>query len=621
MKKPNKKLTFDSKSKKESIDSLDSTAKNNKDSNENKKKSKENKNIKKEQNKKKKESNFNKKEKEKKTADNKIEEETKTKNNIKEKDSPKTKEDNNKENNKFIEKSTNESNNSLSKSHISKEKKDKSNIKQKVQSKHEKIKTKKELRAEKKEKKIRKQKIIRISLIVAGSVFAIYILGVILFNFVCFPNTTVANVDLSLKNPDMMKDEIKNNAQDYTLTIGGYDFNLVVFGNQIDYSFDADQVIHNIKMLNNPFCWPIELFAIHDFMDDSIIRFDNEKAKQIISSGVQTHNASASVPVNASLTCIATTKEVSIKPEVIGNSIKVEEVMKDALGYIGSGRKNLALTKEHLILPTLYANDERCSGAVEVAKTMMNSVLTLMMSTVQAAKLDCSNWALWIQLQDGYIVGFNEELLHAWVSDLAGQYDTVGKPRSYTTPYGKQVTVSGGDGLGWEINQDATCDLILRECKTGIVKTVEIPCSSTFGAYVGVGQRDWGPCYIDVDLSTQHAYYYNEAGQLAWQANIVSGKPSSPTPNGIYTIKAVTGPTTLLGQMTASGKREYETVVQHWMPFVGNMIGFHDAYWQPKFGGDWYVSNGSHGCINLSSGDAASLRSLLSPGVVVVVHN
>ena len=44
------------------------------------------------------------------------------------------------------------------------------------------------------------------------------------------------------------------------------------------------------------------------------------------------------------------------------------------------------------------------------------------------------------------------------------------------------------------------------------------------------------------------------------------------------------------------------------MPFVGNAIGFHDATWQPGFGGSMYMDGyGSHGCVNLSYGDAEAL--------------
>ncbi len=68
-----------------------------------------------------------------------------------------------------------------------------------------------------------------------------------------------------------------------------------------------------------------------------------------------------------------------------------------------------------------------------------------------------------------------------------------------------------------------------------------------------------------------------------------------------------------------NGKPEYEAPVSCWMPFNGN-IGMHDASWRSKFGGNIYVNNGSHGCINLPKNKAAELFARIQKGCPVVVH-
>ena len=45
------------------------------------------------------------------------------------------------------------------------------------------------------------------------------------------------------------------------------------------------------------------------------------------------------------------------------------------------------------------------------------------------------------------------------------------------------------------------------------------------------------------------------------------------------------------------GSIEYETPVTYWMPFNGG-IGIHDLSKRSSYGGDIYLYNGSHGCIN-----------------------
>lgn len=69
--------------------------------------------------------------------------------------------------------------------------------------------------------------------------------------------------------------------------------------------------------------------------------------------------------------------------------------------------------------------------------------------------------------------------------------------------------------------------------------------------------------------------------------------------------------------MTANGTYSYEQPVTYWMPFNGG-IGFHDADWQPYFGGDRYLTGGSHGCINLPPENAGQLYSLIQYDVPII---
>lgn len=118
------------------------------------------------------------------------------------------------------------------------------------------------------------------------------------------------------------------------------------------------------------------------------------------------------------------------------------------------------------------------------------------------------------------------------------------------------------------------------------------------------------------------ARMYDDAGNMIWSSAIVSGKPGKDTPQGVYTIKQKSSPSTLIGSPDpTTGQPEYRTTVQYWMGFVGNMVGFHDATWQPGFGGSLYLTIGSHGCVNLPYGAAQSLYECCVSGDIVVVHS
>ena len=140
--------------------------------------------------------------------------------------------------------------------------------------------------------------------------------------------------------------------------------------------------------------------------------------------------------------------------------------------------------------------------------------------------------------------------------------------------------------------------------------------------YNGLGTADWGKRYADVDLSEQHARFYDESGNLVWESDIVSGDgndPNEATPEGVYYIVRKATNETL--KTYDSPTESHETVVQYWMPFVGDLDAFHDASWQTSFGGTRYLDGyGSHGCVNLPVSAAAELYDLIQESDPVIVH-
>ena len=148
-----------------------------------------------------------------------------------------------------------------------------------------------------------------------------------------------------------------------------------------------------------------------------------------------------------------------------------------------------------------------------------------------------------------------------------------------------------------------------------------MPCIDTAAVYNGVGQRDWGNRYLDVDISEQHVRFYGDDGAIIWETDFISGMPDGThdTVPGTWYVNNKESPSKLIGY--ENGKKIYETTVTYWMPFEGNGIGFHDATWQPGFGGTMYANGyGSHGCVNLSYSAAQELYGIVQVGDVVVVH-
>jgi lipoprotein-anchoring transpeptidase ErfK/SrfK len=107
---------------------------------------------------------------------------------------------------------------------------------------------------------------------------------------------------------------------------------------------------------------------------------------------------------------------------------------------------------------------------------------------------------------------------------------------------------------------------------------------------------------------------YIKDGEAVLSSDVVTGDPTKnrSTPTGAYAVMYKTRNATLSGQ-------GYSSPVSYWMPFTTN-VGFHDASWQPYFGGSRYKGNGSHGCVNMPTGSAAALYKILEKGTPVFVY-
>lgn len=84
------------------------------------------------------------------------------------------------------------------------------------------------------------------------------------------------------------------------------------------------------------------------------------------------------------------------------------------------------------------------------------------------------------------------------------------------------------------------------------------------------------------------------------------------TPEGIFGLAYKTKNAVLKGAT-------YRTPVSYWMPFYGN-YGMHDANWRGSFGGQIFITNGSHGCINLPPDKAKEIYEYVSEGFPVVCY-
>lgn len=144
----------------------------------------------------------------------------------------------------------------------------------------------------------------------------------------------------------------------------------------------------------------------------------------------------------------------------------------------------------------------------------------------------------------------------------------------------------------------------------------KVACVTTDGnyGYTDINLLETLPeTYAEVDISDQKVYCYYQ-GELVLTADCVTGIPTYGTTKG-----------TNKGYTEINGKA-YDTKLMGGAPaeifisFNPDGEGFHDARWRSEFGGDIYLTNGSHGCVNMRLEDVKVLDNYLNAGDHVLVH-
>ncbi len=298
-----------------------------------------------------------------------------------------------------------------------------------------------------------------------------------------------------------------------------------------------------------------------------------------------------------------------IIPETLGNQLDVQE----AVEYM----KNAILTHETEL--NLEALD--CYRQVAVTaedKTLKENVDT--MNQWLSTKV-IYDWNGMEVIVDGELIHewaffeknepeLNEEAVADFVAKMARERDTYGKNRNFMTTLGVEKTLPSG-AYGWKTDREGETEELLELIYQGATTERE-PLYISKGRQKGMS--DIGSSYVEADLTNQHLYLYYQ-GNLVLETDFVSGIMTDPgcvTPYGVFGLTYKTTNAVLRGA-------DYETPVSYWMPFHGN-FGMHDATWRTEFGGDIYLTNGSHGCLNLPLDKAEAIYGYVSTGFPIICY-
>ncbi len=310
-----------------------------------------------------------------------------------------------------------------------------------------------------------------------------------------------------------------------------------------------------------------------------------------------------------------------IVPETEGNTLDFNGAYQALSEAVASKKRTIDLNS----CPAVYVkaavlkDDPDLKNSLEECQNLIRTKIVYIFGE-ETVTLEGDEIRKWLIFDERGRLQKNEDELRQcvaeYVAQLAATHDTVNTEREFCTTSGRTVQVYSSV-YGWKIDQEKEIETIMQEMIAGVQISREPVYAMRANAR---GMNDIGSTYIEVDLSAQHLYYYQD-GSIILESDIVSGDmqyAKRQTPPGIFQLYYKKSPSVLKGKMLENGKYEYERPVTYWMPFNGG-IGFHDASWQPYFGGNRFrEGGGSHGCINLPADKAAELYNRIDESVPIV---
>lgn len=485
--------------------------------------------------------------------------------------------------------------------------------------------------------------------VAGGLALAAYIGGAVAFANIYYPNTEIAGADVSLMPRSAAVERIERAVSSYSLTVSGVGFSWTYAPASASEVVDAQARADEVLAGNTPLAWPARLAgallpgpgsetgkpASSGSASPAAeggaagprlpAAFDERAFDESLTAAVAAFNEGRTGVFDGPSSFDGATGSFTFEKAL--SNVKIDAAKLDAAAKTALADLDTTVTVDGSFFEPFAngASTERIRAACEEASRLIAPTVTLTMGGATVGTIGPRELASWVVFGDDLAPSLDTGRLDAWLKQLTiDTMDTAGTERSYTRADGKAVSVSGGT-WGWVVDSTALGEKVREAVAGGADATVEVPTTSAGDVFTARGERDWG-AYIDVDLTEQHARYYDAAGSLIWESGFISGNPNlgNETPTGVYRMRACLRNITLVGKKDPdTGEPIYRTPVSYWMPFIGGAIGFHDASWQAaaSFSNpSAFYSVGSHGCVNLPPEKAAELFGLVSEGLCVVVH-
>lgn len=424
------------------------------------------------------------------------------------------------------------------------------------------------------------------------------------YNTHFLPNTICNNQNISKDTLDQATHILtKSTTQQLTLKVDNDTIGNITQSSALNKDETKRQLQQELKK-QNAWLWP---FA---YSKKTYIRFNvskqtaSKQLQQNVHTIIKQYNKDKTEAVDASLSYTPEQGFV-LHPAKAGTKLDENAVLKHAQQAFTKSQPTVQLRTD-TVQPSVTMTDAQVKEKQASLKRYTTLTITYQFNKEEVTipnTLICQ----WITLDSHGNIQFNKTAVKAYVQQLADKYNTYKNDITFQST--KQGTVKlPCKTYSWSIDVNKETEALLKLLEKGdnVTRTpITVGSASPKGDFIG-------NTYIEVDKAAQHMWVYKDGKEII-NTDVVTGKPESPTPTGVFYVWNKERNAVLKGE-------DYESPVSYWMPIDWEGVGIHDSNWQTAYGGTrWKDGFGSHGCVNTPPNIMSTIYNSIPVGTPVII--
>lgn len=398
-----------------------------------------------------------------------------------------------------------------------------------------------------------------------------------------FRGTTINGINCSGKTSEEAEQAVAKKAEDYLLEVKARNLkSQSINGKLIGYRYVSDGSISQYLDEQKPYKWVRGFWKKQNYTAKENMTYDKVKLKEQMEKLECVKKENQTAPEDAYVAY--KDSKFEIVPETEGNTLDFNGAYQALSEAITDKKRTIDLNS----CPAVYVkaavmkDDPDLKNSLEECQNLIRTKIVYIFGE-ETVTLEGDEIRNWLIFDERGRLQKNEDELRQYVAEyvakLAATHDTVNTEREFCTTSGRTVQVYSSV-YGWKIDQEKEIETIMQEMIAGVQINREPVYAMRANAR---GMNDIGSTYIEVDLSAQHLYYYQD-GSIILESDIVSGDmqyAERQTPPGIFQLYYKKSPSVLKGKMLENGKGTY-ILHEELPPYAEGYVSAEDIEFEVK---------------------------------------